>query len=230
MRAVERKPAKGSLRWLREAVSARSAMSGVLDERIRQACGLPARAEIKWRSPLEEDDYAEYRDHDFLELLGLELEHRPLESFWPSRGPQWDALARTSADQVILVEAKANIPEVVSPGTSASAKSRTLIEKSLLETKRYLRVPEDIPWSGRLYQYANRIAHLYLLRELNGVDAHLVFVYFTGAADVDGPETVREWAAALTVAKGVLGLRGRHPLYRYVHEVFIDVGKHNIVV
>ena len=61
MRAVERRPAKGSLRWLREAVSARSAMSGVLDERIRQACGLPARAEIKWRSPLEEDDYAELR-------------------------------------------------------------------------------------------------------------------------------------------------------------------------
>lgn len=174
MRAVERKPAKGSLHWLREAVSARSAMSGVLDERIRQACGLPARAEIKWRSPLEEDDYAEYRDHDFLALLGLELEHRPLESFWPNRGPQWDALARTSTDQIILVEAKANIPEIVSPGTSARAKSRTLIEKSLFETRRYLRVPEDIPWSGRLYQYANRIAHLYLLRELNGVDAHLV--------------------------------------------------------
>ena len=162
-------------------------------------------------------------------LLGLELKRRRLESFWPNRGPQWDALARTSTDQVILVEAKANIPEILSQGTSARAKSRTLIENSLLETKRYLRVPEDVPWSGRLYQYANRIAHLYLLRELNGVDAHLIFVYFTGAADVDGPDTIREWTAALTVAKGVLYLRGRHPLYRYVHEVFIDVAKYNIV-
>ena len=230
MRTVERKPAKGSRRWLQEAVSARSAMSGVLDERIRQVCGLPARVEIKWCSPLEEDAYAEYGGPEFLALLELKLEHRPLESFWPNRGPQWDALARTSTGQVILVEAKANIPEVVSPGTSARAKSRTLIEKSLLETKRYLRVPEDIPWSGRLYQYANRIAHLYLLRELNRVDAHLIFVYFTGAPDVDGPETVREWAAALTVVKGVLGLRGRHPLCRYIHEVFIDVAKRNTVV
>ena len=84
MRTVERKPAKGSRRWLQEAVSARSAMSGVLDERIRQVCGLPARVEIKWCSPLEEDGYVEHRDHGFLTLLELKLEHRPLESFWPN--------------------------------------------------------------------------------------------------------------------------------------------------
>ena len=225
MRAVERKPARGSLRWLREAVNTRS---GKLDGSIRQACSLPAKAKIEWRSPLEEDDYAEYGDHDFLTLLGLELKHRPLESFWPNRGPQWDALARTSTNQIILVEAKANIPEIVSPGTSASPESRALIENSLAETKRYLRVPEDIPWSGRLYQYANRVAHLYLLRELNGVDAHLIFLYFTGASDVNGPETVKEWIAALTVAKRVLGLRSRHRLHRYVNDVFIDVAEHDI--
>ena len=225
MRAVERKPARGSLRWLREAVNAKS---GMLDGSIRQACGLPARTKIEWRSPLEKDDYAEYGDHDFLALLGLELEHRPLETFWPNRGPQWDALARADTGQIILVEAKANIPEIVSPGTSASAESRTLIDNSLLETKRYLRVPEDIPWSGRLYQYANRLAHLYLLRALNGVDTHLIFLYFTCATDVNGPETVKEWIAALTVAKRVLGLRSRHRLHRYVHDVFIDVAKHNI--
>ena len=226
MRTDETKSARGSLRWLREAVNAESE---VLDRSIRQACSLPATTKIEWRSPLEEDDYAEYRDHDFLALLGLELAHRPLGCFWPKRGPQWDALARTSTDQIILVEAKANIPEIVSPGTSASAESRTLIENSLAETKRHLAVPEDIPWSGRLYQYANRLAHLYLLRELNRVDAHLVFLYFTGATDVSGPETVKEWIAALTVAKGVLGLSGRHPLHRYVHDVFIDVAKQNIV-
>ena len=77
MRTVERKPAKGSRRWLQEAVSARSAMSGVLDERILQVCDLPARVEIKWRSPREEDAYAEYGGDDFLVLLELRLEHRP---------------------------------------------------------------------------------------------------------------------------------------------------------
>ena len=35
-------------------------------------------------------------------------------------------------------------------------------------------------WSGTFYQYANRLAHLYLLHELNDVDAWLVFVYFVG--------------------------------------------------
>ena len=227
MRAVERKPARGSLRWLREAVNAGS---GELDGKICQACSFPPKAKIEWRSPLEEDEYAEYGDHDFLTRLDLTLEHRSLETFWPRRGPQWDALARTSTGQVILVEAKANIPEIVSRGTSAGAKSKTLIENSLAETKRCLRVREDIPWSGRLYQYANRLAHLYLLRELNGVDAHLIFLYFTGAADVNGPETVKEWTAAITVAKGVLGLGGRHPLHRYVHDVFVDVAKHNNTV
>ncbi len=34
---------------------------------------------IKWLCPLEEDDYAEYRDADFLELLGLNLTKRSLD-------------------------------------------------------------------------------------------------------------------------------------------------------
>lgn len=31
---------------------------------------------------------------------------------------------------------------------------------------------------NKLYQYANRLAHLYFLRHLNGVEAYLLLLYF----------------------------------------------------
>ena len=138
-------------------------------------------------------------------------------------GPQWDALAKTKSGRIILLEAKANIPEVVSPATGASPASRELIEKSLSETKAFLGVDQDLPWVGRLYQFTNRLAHLYLLRELIGIDAYLVFTYFVGDDDVNGPKTVNEWKAALTVAKKVLGISERNPMSKFVSDAFVDI-------
>ena len=76
---------------------------------------------------------------------------------------------------------------------------------------------------GKLYQYSNRLAHLYLLRVLNNIDARMIFLYFTGPKDVNGPETSAEWKAALTVVKGVLGVGNRHKLGQYVLDVFLEV-------
>lgn len=220
VRVVDDKVARGSLRWIREAVNLRQS---ALNAALRQACRFRRKTTIEWMSPLERDQYAEYRDEDFLRLVGVELPKYPLASFWPARGPQWDGLARRGDGRVLLVEAKANIPELVSSGTAATGRSRTRIEAELDETKAFLGVANDIPWSGKLYQYANRLAHLYLLRILNGVDAYLVFLYFTGASDVDGPATVAEWKAAQTVAKKVLGLPQRHELSRYAVDIYFDV-------
>ncbi len=222
MRAVEKGPARGSLKWLRMAVNEHPTL---LDARVCDSLALPRSTTIEWKSPRADDEYAEYRDEDFLAKLGVELTQHPLSRFWPARGPQWDALATVGSDGLLIVEAKANIPEAVSPGTSAEGKRRQHIERSLEETKRFLGVPTEIPWSGKLYQYANRLAHLYLLRKLNKKKAYLVFVYFTGATDVDGPKTEAEWRAALTLVKGVLGLPKRHRLNRYVGDVFIDVSE-----
>ena len=69
---------------------------------------------IEWKSPVESDDYAEYRDGAFIELMKLKQDEIKLEEFWPSYGPQWDALALTNKGSVILVEAKANLPEIIS--------------------------------------------------------------------------------------------------------------------
>ena len=220
MRVVDPGKAKGSLKWLRDAVNQRT---DLLNKKLVSVFGFDPADSIEWVSPLEEDEYAEYRDSDFLSRLGIELTRRPLDSFWPTRGPQWDGLARTSNGSVLLLEAKANIPEVISSGTAAKGDSLRVIEKSINETKTFLRVDERITWTGKLYQYTNRLAHLYLLRELNGINAYLVFLYFTGARDVNGPKTEAEWKAALSVVKGVLGIGSRHPLARYVKEVFLEV-------
>ena len=64
---------------------------------------------ITWRSPLRSDDFAEYRDADFLKVVGLEEWSGALAEFWPQRGPQWDALGVSNQGDVLLVEAKAHL-------------------------------------------------------------------------------------------------------------------------
>jgi len=222
MRVVEKKEARGSLRWIR--IAANDAAT-VFNRHIYEASNIPFDDEIIWVSPLKNDEYAEYRDQDFLDLIDLELPKLPLNTFWPKLGPQWDGLGRTENGRILLVEAKANIPEVVSPGTGASSESRALIDRSVGETKAFLGVDKDIPWTGKLYQYANRLAHLYLLRELNDIDAYLVFVYFVGDDEVNGPKSIAEWKSALSVVKKVLGLGSRHALSKYVVDVYIDIAE-----
>ena len=177
---------------------------------------------IEWVSPLRRDDFAEYRDIGFLDKLGIRSLRTPLERFWPTRGPQWDALGRGDKREYFLVEAKANVREIVSPPTSASSKSLELIKTSLNSCKEYLRITKPVDWSGVFYQYANRLAHLYFLRVVNKQPAFLVFVYFIGDESVSGPSSISEWQAALTVLEGALGLSS-HRLKKYITTVFVDV-------
>ena len=117
------------------------------------------------------------------------------------------------------MESKAHVSEVLSPGTSASTKSKTLIERSLKELQSFLRVSPAVDWSAVLYQYTNRLAHLYLLRELNHLRAFLAFLYFVGDREMEGPWTVREWKSAIQVVRGVLGLEDRNRLSKYILDV-----------
>ena len=221
MRVIQPQGTRGSLKWIQVLVNQRA---DLLDRLVRESCGLEPDEAIEWVSPLADDQYAEYRDASFLRRLGVELRHRPLREFWPRFGPQWDALGRTSKGSVFLVEAKANVPELVSPASGAkSPTSIALIDDSLKQVQRSLRVDTSIRWAGKLYQYANRIAHLYLLRELNRLPAYLLFIYFIGDEDVDGPRTAEEWKAVIEVAERVLGLPTRHGLSDYVVDLFVHV-------
>lgn len=212
---------KGSQRWLQIAVNR---APEALNEPLRTALALPSDHTVEWRSPRTDHGHLEYRDGAFLDLLECTLNKRKLNDFWPTRGPMWDGLARTTSGDLLLVEAKAHIPEIISGRTRASGDSRNRIGAALRETQQALapRSLDYVDWSGAFYQYANRLAHLYLLRELNGLPAHLVYVYFLNARDVSGPSEVAEWVGAIKVVEGYLGL-GQHRLSRYIHKLFVDV-------
>ena len=92
MRVVEPGPARGSLRWIRQAVNS---CPQLLNRKIIGAGELSDDLVVEWLSPLAADDYAEYRDQSFLDLAGLQLGEVTLADFWPRRGPQWDGLARS---------------------------------------------------------------------------------------------------------------------------------------
>ena len=195
---------------------------GLLSDRIIRGAELSENTHISWGSPLSTDDYAEYRDQAFLDLLGISLQKRTLKDFWPERGPQWDALGRTGDGTIFLVEAKSHIPELMSHLGAKSEKSAGQIRSSLNETREYLNSRSENDWSSPFYQYANRMAHLYLLRMLNGVPAYLVFVYFLNDKDMGGPSTKEEWLGAIRLLHAYLGL-GRNRLKGFIIETFCDV-------
>ena len=89
-------------------------------------------------------------------------------------------------------------------------------------------VPKEVDWTWPFYQYANRLAYLYLLHALNGIDAYLIYVYLIGDEDMQAtgvivPQTVREWKSAVLEEETTLGLRSGHKLSGRVVKVFIDV-------
>lgn len=223
MTRVAQTPGKrGSLRWIQQAVNERWE---ALDNPI--LAKLPGAALIEWRSPLEHDDFAEYRDGEFLDKVGLPQLRPALGEFWPERGPQWDALGVSDRGDVLLVEAKAHVAEMCSPGTAAGPESRERINRALVGCADRLgaRVSRAA-WTDHFYQLANRIAHLHFLRE-HGVPAYLVLVNFLNDADMKGPTTPEAWGAAYEVAFHVMGLPKRHPMARYMFEVFPDVSAKN---
>jgi len=218
-RHTQKSDSHGSLKNLQVAINIKKQY---LDAEISKVIG--KQMKIDWRSPLQSDDYAEYRDEDFFKKLGILNKIKySLSDFWPNNGPQWDALG-VSGDEIILVEAKANIPEMVSPGTSAkNPQSIKKIRNSLDEVKKYLNIGNDIDWTGTFYQYVNRIAHLSYLREKNNIKAHLLFIYFINDITVHGPKTKDEWLGAIQTMECYLGLAKKHKLRKYIHDIFIDV-------
>lgn len=217
----------GSQRWLQVAVER---MPHLLTDAIAPALPSPGKSgklgnsgisPIRWISPVATESFKEYRDMAALRKLGIQTLNFPLQNFWPPRGCVWDALGKTDDGELIFLEAKANIPEAASPRTMAKLDSRKLIKHSLKEAQRFFGAARTSDWSGTFYQYANRLAHLYFFRHVNGLPAHLIFLYFVNATDVQGPKTVGEWKAAIHLLHAALGLP-RDFAPEGVHEVFVN--------
>lgn len=211
---------RGSQMWLQKAVNR---YQGVLDKAIREAIRLPAAMSIEWVSPKISEGYREYQDEAALKKVNAKLEQAPLADFWPKRGPVWDALAIVGGEYPLFLEAKAHIAEAASPGTKAVGESKEKICEKLQETKQHYGVKNDYDWSGTFYQYANRLAHHYLVNDLNKVPSYLVFLYFLNADDMGGPRTREEWESAILLMRTVLGLGKKKP--ENVVDVFVDCRK-----
>ncbi|HEX4295078.1 MAG TPA: hypothetical protein VHZ29_13170 [Rhizomicrobium sp.] len=218
-RCIQPRGTRGSLKWIQQAVNSHP---HVLDSAILPR--LQGAKSISWLSPLAEDAFAEYRDGDFLKRVGIARLVGDLAEFWPRHGPQWDALATSDRADVLLIEAKAHVDEICSPGTAARAMSRRRIEDSLARTATAMKADPKAAWTGAFYQLANRFAHLRFLRS-RGIKAWLVLVSFVGDADMRGPASQQEWEAAYRIVLHVMGIRQSTPLLRHVLYVFPDVAE-----
>jgi hypothetical protein len=208
----------------------------ILNRAINEA--LKQSFQIAWVSPLKPDRYREYKDEAFLAALEQSGHAKKLKEFWPKNGPRWDALARTRtrgalAGGVLLGEAKSHLSEVYAGAcTATSDRSLELIDSSLELSKKWLSAKPSVNWRGHftfhqnekekdgcLYQMANRIAHLYLFREVLGIDAWLVNICFLD--DPYHPTSRAEWEAGLAQVKRDMGLVGEIPFYA---DVFLPAG------
>jgi hypothetical protein len=212
---------RGSQKWIQFLVNEKPR---ILDSRIARELDLSEDDRITWLSPLKTEGYVEYFDQASLDKLGAKLKKKPLTDFWPKNGPHWDALGKTTrSEKLLLVEAKSHVTELIS-SARPSPTSLQKIKESLDNTRDFLNSKSRADWTVGFYQYVNRLAHLYLLRQENDLQAYLVFVYFLNDVEMSGPATVEEWRAALDLLHAYLGL-GRHKLQKYIAEVFIDVSQ-----
>lgn len=132
---------RGSQRQLQDYVNLAPSL---LDDAIFSA--LPDKIQqnsptIRWVSPLASEQFREYRDADFLGVLGLGEFSKELENFWPGYGPCWDALGILttsipgSLPIALLVEAKSHVQEIYGNGCQAGETTRGLIQTSLNAAK-----------------------------------------------------------------------------------------------
>lgn len=176
-------------------------------------------ARVTWKSPLEgpptgkgseEKGFKEFKDGQFLEQFGLRDQRPALRRFWPTRGPVWDGLAVVKRDGkpdlLVMVEAKSYPREVYGSGCAAGDASRKDIKRALDATAAWLGIDRPDSWLGSLYQSANRIAHVFFLRETLGCEAVMVNVCFTEDVSIKRPTTKEEWAAAKGVFREALKL------------------------
>lgn len=156
---------------------------------------------------------------------------REWERRWPQTGNvhNWDAVGRTGNGDTgtwVLVEAKAHIGELTSSCSATSEDSRRRITEVLNQTRSHLGATGSSDWLTGYYQYCNRIALLHYLRE-RAVDAHLLFVYFTGdrldlgSRGRDCPASEDAWQPGLDSQKRHAGIDASAPLLQFVHELFL---------
>jgi len=234
---------KGSQYWIRMLTNDRSLLKKFASE-IKKHIPNVGECIIEWVSPLEEDDFCEYDGDDMLRKLCI---HRSLLGFWPikTQGSQWDALgyieckqqAGCSDQQVdakrifLLVEAKAHKDEMKKGSTGAtSPASLAIIRNTFSKTQKHLGATPINNWTTTYYQFANRLAHLFIFKEEFKLDAYLIFLNIINDCTYK-PTSRRDMEDALQQAKVSLGVDHSSPTLEDfgVIELFFDVASKKFI-
>jgi len=205
----------------------RSERAEQLDRSVLNALAAP-NGSLEWLYPRGTPDEREPEGLDFLTDRNDVLAR--WRQYWPQRGraQTWDGIAKVHRDgtvEWVLVEAKANTVEFVTPPCAASKEGgRDQIEQTLNRLKTHLGVHRHFPWLGTYYQYVNRLAVLHFLNNVCGVSARLLHVYFVGDCFPDGrecPSSEPDWQRLIEARRLTLGLPTCHALSNRTHEIFL---------
>lgn len=144
---------------------------------------------VTWLSPLKKDNYKELKIKEIIEKCSISsIKHMHTDlSFWPDKGPWWDAVGIASeSNTIILVEAKAHIDETMTKCLAKDLGSITLIKKSMKAAYDDLNynleqsivnnhIYNDNIWFNKYYQLGNRLTFMVQLRKL-GFDVKLILL------------------------------------------------------
>jgi hypothetical protein len=135
----------------------------------------------------------------------------------------------TSKGKFILVEAKAHIPETLSPPSQAGEASRARIQAALEEARKFYAPRSSKVWFEHFYQYCNRLAFQYFVAHLNRLPSKLVFLDFYNAAEMNGPRSPDEWRGATRLIHAFLGLPESLEAHG-VHHAYLDVRRLETII
>jgi hypothetical protein len=149
--------------------------------------------------------------------------------FWPQGAgiQNWDGVAELEANgrhEWLLVEAKGHCGEIESNCGAKPEGGLQKIRQALDAAKRSLGVDSSKDWLNGYYQYCNRLAVLHFLHT-QGVEARLLFIYFTGDATRgrDCPKDEAGWRTALDAQEAHVGVPESHPLATRLHKLYLPV-------
>ena len=222
----------GSQYHLRQWVNGKQTALNAHIEDAYRTLNLPLIDSISWVSPLESDGFRELAGMEYFSEIGRYDVVNAWKEFWPQSGrqPMWDGWAvvrfKDGSEEILIVEAKANSPEIETPGTGSKGSSRTKILCALDKTKAFLNVPIDTIWYKTYYQFCNRLATLYFLNEKVEEPSRLLMIYFVGDKfpdERDCPQSQDAWKPHVSQIHQAIKLPRDHRYSARVIDVFPNV-------
>lgn len=177
---------------------------------------------VEWRSPIADKEYREYQDMLAIRhLRGPSPLYRPLNDFWPPRGPLWNGLGITTGEVRLLVEASTHLREGGMPEVYSTPEAINKVQSSLSAARAAFAPESEADWSGEHFQYASRLAFQLFLSRDNRMDSRLVFLHFTHTGNGQAPETIDDCQAAIAHIHAALGLPEDLTSFG-VHQAYLD--------